>query len=323
MYRPIHKQGSLIRRVVRTLTLFPYLRDCNRKYRLFEEFLNKYMVLTPCEYTSLSDIERDCPSFDYYITGSDQIWNTGAYDFDWVYFLPFVKHGRRIAYAPSMGCMHDAIEDKYISKMKEYLQKYDSISVRERGTALKLLKVIPDSLDIVLDPTLLLGSEYWNSFVDKRKIVEGDYLFLYSPVFNLDTFDMTREIANRLGLKVVISQLYGREITYKYPEFKVCAACGPKEFLNLTKNASLVCGNSFHLTVFSILLKTPFLLINGMNDNRIEDLLRKTNLENRAITKNNFEDCIKNVYSIDFESACLKIDVEKNKSISFLRKALF
>ena len=97
MYAPIHKRGSLLQRLVRTVTLFPYLKGCNEKYRLFEEFMQQYMNLSPDIYHTLEDVEKAGLQYDYYITGSDQIWNPICWDFDWVYFLPFVEKGKKIA----------------------------------------------------------------------------------------------------------------------------------------------------------------------------------------------------------------------------------
>lgn len=60
---------------------------------------------------------------------------------------------------------------------------------------------------------------------------------------------------------------------------------GVEEFLGLIKNAKLVCTDSFHATVFSIILNTPFLVFmreqiaSGVDMNsRIESLLMMTNL---------------------------------------------
>lgn len=49
------------------------------------------------------DLSNEDFQYDIYLSGSDQIWNTSCLDFDWAYFLPFVKRGKKIAYAPSMG----------------------------------------------------------------------------------------------------------------------------------------------------------------------------------------------------------------------------
>lgn len=324
MYLPIHKKGPVLQRIVRTLTLFPYLKDCNRKYQLFENFLANDLILSEKEYSTLQEIENDNLSYDYYITGSDQIWNPVCWDFDWIYFLPFVKAGRKIAYAPSMGngYLPDEIMYKHCSKFHQLINQYDFLSVRETGTLKRVEALTNKEIELVLDPTLLVDVSHWENLISKEPLIKGEYIFLYSPSFNLETFDMVRNIASRMKLKVVISQLYGREITYKYGEFVKYLSVGPKEFLNLCKNASLVCGNSFHLIVFSILFKTPFWAINGMNDNRVCELLLKSGLTYRSITKDNFECVINDSLSLDFEDAIKKLQEERYKSLSFLRRAL-
>ncbi len=71
---------------------------------MFEQFLNSELKLSYNEYGTLEDLENAGFNYDYYISGSDQIWNVYCNDFNYAYFLPFfVKSGKRIAYAPSMG----------------------------------------------------------------------------------------------------------------------------------------------------------------------------------------------------------------------------
>lgn len=323
MYVPIYKKENLLRRFIKFFTLFKYIGACHRKYRLFEDFMRKHMKLSR-EYNTEEELAKANFDYDYYISGSDQIWNPICTDFSWAYFLSFVKKGKKIAYAPSMGAMRDEIPQSYIDKMRNYVSQYDALSVREEGTKRKLEKILDDkdAIDIAVDPTLLLSSSDWENFVDKEPLVKGKYLFFYAPVFNVPTFEMARKIAQRLDLPIIISQVYGTEITYKYKDFNIHAAVGPKEFLNLCKNATLVCGNSFHLIVFSILFKTPFFAINGMYDNRVKQLLTICNLQGRAISKDNFESLMSTPYEIDFSVIEKGLRDIQEKSKEFLVKAL-
>jgi exopolysaccharide biosynthesis predicted pyruvyltransferase EpsI len=64
-------------------------------------------------------------------------------------------------------------------------------------------------------------------------------------------------------------------------------ACGPSEFLYLIKNAFLVCTDSFHGVVFSIIYDTPFIVFSREDkkekdmSSRIDTLLDKFNLQYR------------------------------------------
>ena len=95
MYKPIFLKGTFYGKCVRFIIQATYALDILKKYRLFEYFLKEELILSPKEYTTLHDLENENFSYDYYISGSDQIWNVHAYDFNYAYFLPFVKSGKR------------------------------------------------------------------------------------------------------------------------------------------------------------------------------------------------------------------------------------
>lgn len=102
-YKPIFMVGTLYGKCVRFIIQATYALGILKKHRLFERFLKEELILSKKEYTTLKDLESENFNYDYYISGSDQIWNTYTIDFNYAYFLPFVKSGKRIAYAPSMG----------------------------------------------------------------------------------------------------------------------------------------------------------------------------------------------------------------------------
>lgn len=100
----------------------------------------------------------------------------------------------------------------------------------------------------------------------------------------------------------------------------------PSEFLYLIYNAALIFTDSFHATVFSILMEKPFVVsaknATGMNmDSRIDTLLSMFNLENRKISKeNNYE--IANPMEIEYPNVEEILDRERQRSKEFLCKAL-
>ena len=104
---------------------------------------------------------------------------------------------------------------------------------------------------------------------------------------------------------------------------------GPREFLGLIKNASFVCTESFHATVFSIIFSTPFLsfprkhLCRGVkhSDSRIHTLLDFTGLEKRFVYSDDDID-FDSMFQIDFEKAHQAIDEKRKNSLQYLREAL-
>lgn len=323
-YCPPFMRGTILGRIKRTLIYLPFICSFIRKHRLFELFLKEKLILTSKEYSTIEELESADFDYDYYISGSDQIWNKLCFDFDWAYFLSFVKTGKRIAYAPSMGPEPESsFENNYVLKIKSLLSRYDAISVREKETALKIKDFTGGNYDVVLDPTLLLPSSYWSKIAGDKAMISGRYVFLYTPWFNATVFEKAKMLAGKLNLKIVVSQLYNTKENAWYfdKDFKLYLSVGPIEFLNLCKFADYTIGLSFHLVVFSILLHTPFYIINGLEDSRIRNLLKLTGLEDRSISGLD-ENIFYNVRSIDFNAVNRKIEKERLKSLNWIEKSL-
>lgn len=82
MYMPIFMRGTLYGKCVRFIIQSPYALGMLKKYRLFEKFLKEELILSSKEYNTLKDLENADFSYDYYISGSDQIWNVHINDFN-------------------------------------------------------------------------------------------------------------------------------------------------------------------------------------------------------------------------------------------------
>lgn len=101
-YRPLTKRKGLKYLFKNGYFLLNY-RTRKEKYNCFEKFIKDYLKKGEKEYSSLEELKSSPPQYDCYVSGSDQIWNTVPVDADDAYFLPFVKSGKKIAYAPSFG----------------------------------------------------------------------------------------------------------------------------------------------------------------------------------------------------------------------------
>lgn len=322
-YKPPFMQGRVWGRIKRMLKYMPYIVPLLKKQSLFEAFMSEKFILTNKEYMTLEDLASGKFDFDYYISGSDQIWNTACFDFDWAYFLPFVNKGKKISYAPSMGSNPEKSFDcKLSSKIETLLSQYSAISVREKGTAFLLKKITNQNYPVMLDPTLLLDSSYWNNIAGDQPLVSYKYIYFYAPWFNEIVFEKAKELAKHLNLKIIVSQVYNDNGNNWIDDniFIPYLAVGPIEFLNLCKFADFTIGMSFHLAVFSILLHTPFYIINGMNDNRVKDLLELTDLEFCSLAIYNEPN--PSIINIDFNKVNQKIDNERERCLSWLKEAL-
>lgn len=322
-YRPTFVRGSFIGRIKRSIFYAPYISSWKKKHQLFELFLEEKYHLSAKEYSTLEELERATLNYDIYISGSDQIWNTCAFDFDWAYFLPFAGHARRVAYAPSMGpsplqSINSVEKAEKIAKLMHY---YDFISVRELQTREKIMQFTDIECAVTLDPTLLIGAEIWNKMAGDTPLIKGNYIFLYTPWFNEAIYTEAERMSKAMNMPIVVSLLHNgwrnnRRITRK--PYLCHLATGPIEFLNLCKFATFNIGKSFHLVVFSILLRTPFYAMNGMKDSRVRDLLVQTGLE--ALGRSLPENAVLPV--IDFDEAHRRIAKASRLSLEWLHNSL-
>ena len=309
-----------LKNFVRKILYLPYKKDMLNQYKIFETFLRTNFNLTREEYISEKELSTSDLNFDYWICGSDQIWNLECLDFDWSYFLSFVKSGKKIAYAPSFGpCMNDSIT-RECEKIKKMVSSLDAISVREKGSMDIVYSLTGIKPSLVADPTWLLPVLKWNKCAGDKPIVDGDYIFLYVPRYVKETYKIASLLSKKLNMKVVVSNLVNWKVIYD--SFQKELNTGPFEFLNLIRNASLVCSGSFHAVVFAILFNTPFWVVNGDLDNRISNILDLFGFQDRSISLDIFDKKVGKSMEMDFSAIDEILEKYKKISLDYLLKAL-
>ena len=307
--------------ILKNLSHLLYYKSLKTAHQRFEDFINNKLLLTQ-EFKSCDELSQADFDFDYYIAGSDQIWNPIPSDFDWAYYLAFVRKGKKISYAPSFGQLASVGDETTTKRIASELVNFDAISVREQGAAENVRNLIGLNPKIVLDPTLLIPKNQWLDLVkDKGRIIDGDYIFFYTLFADKERLNIVKEISRKLNIPIVTSNFSNQYDVFN--PFIKCYDAGPLEFLTLIRDAKLVVVSSFHGTVFSILLNTPFFAIKGMQDARIRTLLETVGLEDRNISS--VEDVsvkCKNAFDIDFEGVNNTISVVKEDSIDYLKGSI-
>lgn len=249
--------------------IYYYFRNPVKILR-FSNFNNKLKYTSP--YYSVDLLFDSPPLFDVYCTGSDQTLNPRLTISPDAFLLGFTQ-GKKIAYASSIGEV--ALEEDHKKFYKDLIPQYKHISVREENTKKILQNYYRASdIDITLDPTMLLPIEHYNKIAISPSIKE-DYLLFFSLHPNNSNLNFAERIAKCNGLKLVS---IGRKI--KGIDAIFVNSAGPKEWLGLIKNAKHIITDSFHGTVFSMLLNNNFISIVPLHgDNRIGQILRLFNLE--------------------------------------------
>lgn len=241
---------------------------------------------------------------DFYASfcvGSDQIWNPYCIEYNpEIVFLPFVDSSHKLAIAPSIATVD--VPNKFIEDCQKYLTNFKYISVREKSGAQLLENILGHQVPFMIDPTLLLEKCDWNRIADQSRIKEKqDYLVTYFlGELNPERKEIIDELSEKYHLKVIRMMDFNDEAYY---------AISPAEFLYLIKNAKLVCTDSFHATVFSIIWEKAFWVFakeikgKAANDNgsRVENLLDLFGLGNRMLFPKQ-ADCLDMTFDINFHN---------------------
>ena len=305
--------SSLIKRLMR----LPYLHAYKEKYKKFEDFIN-FTLNTGKEVSSIEEIKESYKDVDVYLSGSDQIWNVRSRDFSSVYYLPF-ESGKKISYAVSFGPIKIDWNKYNKEEISQNLENFDAISVREEGSADNVEQLIGVRPQVHVDPTMLLSADEWRELSSGVTYKDGKYILLYCLEPSKTQLKMAKQISKKLKLPVVITK-YNNKNDY-FNGFKKLYWTGPKDFISLIDNASLVLTSSFHGTAFSLIFNKKFYALDVMLDNRISCILNRTGLQGRSIESAEQLNKI-NLDDIDFTNANKFLLQEKEKSKNYLSLAL-
>lgn len=290
----------------------------------FERFRSEFLTFDT-SFTLSGEKQFECEDYNIFVCGSDQIWNPNLYGVHPIWTLKFAPDGaKKIAYAPSLGI--SSIPEKYIAGFQENLKDYTYISCREQEGANNLSKILGKEVDTVLDPTLLLSPKEWHEFarpVDVKKTYVFCYLF-----GDYDYIATVKRIVKAYyGLDIVCLPYNLREL--KATDLKLYDIT-PNQFVWLIENATCVVTDSFHATVFSIKMNTPFVSLKRTSDNdkknmnsRLYTLLKTVGLENRLVGENMVDDVVGILSTeMDFKTANERLSVYSKRDISKLERAI-
>jgi hypothetical protein len=196
------------------------------------------------------------------------------------------------------------------------------LSVREEKSKEFLIgNRIAENVSVACDPTLLLKGSDYDMLMTEKPLINGDYMFFYTPVgLPTEYFKIANTIADKFGLKVITERAYYPKDIKSFRHIVNYPEVGPCEFLNLIKNATCICGGSFHLQVFSILFRKNFYCINGDKDSRTNNLLTKLGLTNRVISLSNPDEFAS--MEIDYNGVIERLEEYKKASVAFLNEYL-
>lgn len=236
------------------------------------------------EYRKVRYIYKDAPQYDVYVSGSDQLWSPMHPFCIEPFFLTFAPEGcKKISYATSIGVTE--LTDREKADFKKWLASYEAISVREAEGKQLLDSFIKDkNIEVVADPTFLLDIEDWKSLAVAPDIKEN-YILLFSLTNTKPLVDFAIRMSKESGKKLVI--LKGPNLDADSPDYILDNNIGPREFLGYFDNADMIITDSFHGSVFSMLMgaKNFFSYIQPVSKtgSRITNLLKTVEEPNHLL----------------------------------------
>lgn len=323
--------NSLVHRLLFNPITKTIVAQISRKYRISlkfkrscEEFKRKNLHFGNEKYYSYEQLRDSVFDYDVFVCGSDQIWNPSFYDGpNKAYYLDFVKKGRKVAYAPSIGVSD--IEEKYRTEFVRLINRIDFVSVREQTGSKIIEKYCNREAKVVLDPTLLISAEDWKSKIEEEgSIAKERYIFCYLFGNNPFYFRFIEQTSKKMGLPVYIVPFSREQMRADYNQIY---DAGPLGFVKLIHNASLVITDSFHATAFSINLNTPFYTllrdnknkVNSMNS-RVIDILSMAELENRLWEEE--RDFMDFTTEVDWNKSNMILCAKRREDIQYLKQAI-
>lgn len=268
-------------------------------------------------------------NFDnFFIAGSDQIWNP-MWTED-AYFLDFVPdHNGKIAYAASIGA--NSVSQAFLEHVTPLLNRFDFISVREESAKEILQPYVDKPIKVVLDPTLLLTRDEWDK-ITVTPAVPQPYIFVYLLGEKREHRRLIKRYAKTLGLKIVFLP----HVHFRFNPADCFFAdynlydVGPREFVGLIKNAEMVITDSFHGCVFSIIYQKKFWALKRHKDSekenmnsRLYTLFDSLGLRDRLIDDESAEYDAKSLNrQIDYSQVEANLDALRKDSSDFLLNAI-
>ena len=281
--------------------------NMTKRKNAFETFSTQMFRLTNAY--SFDDLFRLINDIrpDAVVVGSDQLWLPSNIYADY-YTLRFVPDEiKKISYATSFGVDH--LNKNVRQKAKNFLERIDNISVRERSGEKIIAELICRKAEIVCDPTLLFSADEWTDKLQLKKQIGHEYIFCYFIGNDPKHREWARKLSELTGLKTValphveeyvkIDDFYADTLLYDV---------SPQQFVSLIAYSSFVCTDSFHGTVFSLLYHKQFFSFRRFKSNyaastnsRLDSLLEPLKLKGRIISDNTRPcDVINDVIDYDF-----------------------
>ena len=263
---------------------------------------------------------------DAVVVGSDQVWRWGMMGYN--YFLDFVndKTTRKYAYAASFGLSHWTDNGLSTAQVARLLADFSAISVRERSGVTLCKRIFGVEATQVIDPTLLYDADFY-----EERLLKGyprkSGMQVVSCILGEENLEQCKDIsqwAGEHGLSYI--DLYHTSCTFPaLTQSEVrCLHLSVQEWLDHIRCAEYVVTNSFHCTVFAILFRKKFVVLDNHSGgtDRIRTLLDSLQLGDRFLPSMSGLSLLRKKLDagIDYPSVEDRLRVCRKDSLAFLKR---
>ena len=278
-------------------------------------------------YSSYNELKRRCPEkYKMVITCSDQLWSPSALGSGF-YNLMFVpENTQKISWASSFGVSNIPWYQK--KRTKRFLERIEHISMRENRGAEIVKELTNKKVPVLMDPVFVYDKKQWDNLIPPEKSEWGDYIFCYFLGSDPKHRAAAKVLSEKTGLKIVTLRHLDRYVSNDESFGDIAPYdVDPKRFLNIVRNATYICTDSFHGTAFSVIFEKQFVVFDRYNskssnskNSRIESVCANLGLSNRHFTENtDIVDIIEN--KIDYSAVNEKLIPYRENTINYLKNA--
>ena len=279
------------------------------------------------------NITETLDEYSVFVCGGDQIWND--YSVSWisredsqVFTLGFVPMNiAKFSYSPSMAILSMTDDFKHLLQMN--LRAFTAISVREKQSVDYIQPLVERTVNVVVDPVLLLTREEWNDFA-VRKYNKEKYILCYFLSESTEYRKQAKRFANKMRYKLLTFPyiLTGMVMKYDFVFGDIrCFDAGPREFVGLIQNAELILTDSYHACLLSMIFEKEFIVLerdtNGKTGNmnsRIHGFLNEYKIDGRICTCDSLMNYQRQ--NIDYENAKIVLSRRRAESFDYLNKTI-
>lgn len=290
-YRPYYFTSDIdpinrkkVKRSIKTqIGMLLFGSKLKKEYKAYLTYEDMFLPNKTKRYNSLAELNADVPKCDAFICGSDQIWNPQHTRYDSVMELSFAKKAGIPTYSYAASIGQDVLTDKDLSFLKENIQGFRRISVREE-TAKDILESKLGFENVLrhIDPTLLLDKEDWCKIEsNKHEEIKGKYILFYPLADNPIVPSLLEKVRQKYNLPIVAMSRHLKKDPNVDIQLRMFT---PNDFIDLIDHAEYVVTNSFHGCVFSLLFGKKLISYKNQERNtRMECLFEMFGVKNPQI----------------------------------------